>query len=318
MWEECGDQVIERGSVKTPHQAHVTAEERPIPRQVYSFSLKGATMNKCTASLSLMLIGMVIIGSLGILVVSTEAESEYSNGTYFLFLPVIFKPPASCESTPTLIGPADESNLDTLIPLFTIDPSGNPLATKFKFHISIDPGFTSPYPTFSIPITNPDPFEFRLFENLNQNTTYYWRAWHICDGVDGPFTEIWSFTTGFGGIILPAPSLIAPANGSTLTSLPETFEWTSVSGAIDYVLRLSKVGFSGDIVYLRTETQVNIDGLDPDTTYEWWVAARNDYAVGDPSAVWQFNTPSGTSSQLQEDRMQLKIESDENEIVIIR
>ena len=35
-------------------------------------------------------------------------------------------------------------------------------------------------------------------------------------------------------------------------------------------------------------------GLSPNTTYEWWVQARNDYAWGDDSAHWTFTTgPSG-------------------------
>jgi hypothetical protein len=156
-----------------------------------------------------------------------------------------------------------------------------------------------------------------LFDNnLNPDTTYYWRTWHVCGDVDGPYTETWSFTTGSGGVILPAPNLITPADGSILTSLPETFKWTSVSGAIDYVIEAQ--GSSRWLLFQTTETQIDIGSLDPDTTYDWWVAAGNDYAIGDDSDLWQFNTPSGTLSQFQEDQIQLRIYSDGDEIVIIR
>lgn len=273
-------------------------------------------MTKRSVAFGLIFIGMIIIGSLGVRVISAEAENEYSNGTYFVYLPAIFNPAPSCDSMPTLISPADESNLDTLIPLIAIDPSGNPQATMFSFRISNDPSFNSWITGFLLASSHP--FELRLFENLNPNTTYYWRAWDICDGVDGPFTETWSFTTGSGGIILPAPNLIAPANGSTLTSHPVTFEWTSVSGAIDYVLTWSEVGGSSYSIRLTTDTQTTVSYLDPDTTYEWWVAARNDYAVGTESDIWQFTTPSGASIQFQEDQMHLRIDSDGDEIVITR
>jgi hypothetical protein len=275
-------------------------------------------MTKRSVAFGLMLVGMINIGSLGVRVNSTEAESEYSNGTYFVYLPAILNSAPSCDSMPTLISPVDESNLDTLIPLFSIDPGSNPAATAFRFRVSSDSNFNTVIITFRISIINPDPFEIRLFENLNPDSTYYWRAWHVCDDVEGPYTETWSFTTGSGGTILPAPNLITPANGSTLTSLPETFEWTSVSGAIDYVINVSEVGDLGGSTFWDTATQVDIGWLDPDTTYDWWVAARNDYAVGVDSDIWQFTTPSGTLSPFQEDQIQLRIYSDGDGIVIVR
>jgi hypothetical protein len=46
-----------------------------------------------------------------------------------------------------------------------------------------------------------------------------------------------------------------------------------------------------------TETQTDVTSLRPNTTYEWWVRARNDYAWGAEPAHWHFTTgPSGSSA----------------------
>jgi hypothetical protein len=45
-----------------------------------------------------------------------------------------------------------------------------------------------------------------------------------------------------------------------------------------------------------TGTQTEISVLETGTTYEWWVSARNDYAIGDASETWEFTTPTGSLS----------------------
>ena len=149
--------------------------------------------------------------------------------------------------------------------------------------------------------TGPIPSQvlFFRFGNLEPATAYYWRAWLTCGASYGPYSEVWSFTTGSGGIILPGPTLVAPPDGSTVSSIPVTFRWDPVSGAVD-----------SDMIYWRAadqpwttygtsavNTQTTVDwGLLPDTTYEWWVTAINDYAKGTPSTVWLFTTPSALLS----------------------
>jgi hypothetical protein len=138
--------------------------------------------------------------------------------------------------------------------------------------------------------------EFRFPHNLDPDTAYYWRAGLMCDDTEGPYSDVWSFTTGSGGTILSAPTLIAPANGSTPPSLPVTLQWSAVDGTVEYLVHWRKVGEGGYGYSWETETQRELSWLDANTSYEWWVSARNDYAIGEDSETWQFTTPAESSS----------------------
>ena len=48
-------------------------------------------------------------------------------------------------------------------------------------------------------------------------------------------------------------------------------------------------------------TQIILSYLDPDTTYEWWVEARNGYAWGEDSAHWRFTTGASATTTSHHD-----------------
>jgi hypothetical protein len=100
---------------------------------------------------------------------------------------------------------------------------------------------------------------------------------------------VWSFTTGSGGIIPPAPTLIAPLNGSIVPDTTVTFQWASLPGAIEYYF-CQKRGVGYSFSRLK-DAQVTLPWFRANTTYEWWVMAVNNYAVGPESEKWQFSTP---------------------------
>jgi hypothetical protein len=64
---------------------------------------------------------------------------------------------------------------------------------------------------------------------------------------------------------------------------------------VEYVVHWREVGEGGYTYSWETDTQREISGLEANTTYEWWVSARNDYAIGDDSETWQFTTPAESS-----------------------
>jgi hypothetical protein len=37
-----------------------------------------------------------------------------------------------------------------------------------------------------------------------------------------------------------------------------------------------------------------LTGLDPSTSYNWWITPANEYAYGEASATWQLMTPAGS------------------------
>jgi hypothetical protein len=216
---------------------------------------------------------------------------------YYYYLPILFNNHMSCSMAPTLLAPANGSTLNTLIPLFRWDIGSDSSTTTSRIEVAEDSGMVdwiwalTTYQTTGIA-------EYRDSDNLDPAKTYYWRGRIKCGENQGPYTEIWSFTTGSGGVIPPAPNLVAPANGSTVSSLTPVLQWSAVSGANEYMLSWRELGDSGNSWTTVTGTQGTVYSATASTTYEWWVTSVNDYAVGPDSTVWQFTTPAGTSPGL--------------------
>ena len=221
--------------------------------------------------------------------------------TFTEYLPAIIKSyvyPASCSTAPTLLNPSNGSNLDTLIPQFQWDSGNNPNVTEFYMDIWVDPGLTDWVYGLrcSTPTCQTGVYQWRVNKNFDPATTLFWQAYLMCGNDRGPYSEAWSFTTGSGGTILPGPGLSSPADGGILAGTLVIMQWSSVSGAMEYQVRYSGGGWDrGTIV---PGTQVMISSLEPNTTYEWWVQARNDYAWGSESPHWHFTTGASGSSIL--------------------
>jgi hypothetical protein len=227
-----------------------------------------------------------------------EGQTGDADGPpYYYYLPILFNNHMTCSAIPTLLAPANGSTLNTLIPLFRWDLGSDPSTTTSRIEVATDSGMEdwiwalTTYQTMGIA-------EYRDSDNFDPARTYYWRGRLNCGETQGPYTETWSFTTGSGGVIPPAPNLIAPANGSTIPSLDTVFQWSAVSGATEYRLSWRELGDTGYSDTSVTGTQNQLYGLAVSTTYEWWVTAVNNYAVGLDSAIWQFTTPAGTPSGL--------------------
>lgn len=209
-----------------------------------------------------------------------------------VFLPLILKnfpPPPPCSIPPTLLSPSNGETLNTLIPMFQWDNGDDPDATAGILVVGFNLGVPSGHETLRYaPAQGIE--TYRFMQNFAPGSTYYWRTQLICDGTDSPYSETWSFTTGSGGTILPASTLISPPNGSTITTLKTTLQWSAVAGATGYLLHWRKVGASTVGYGWLADTQKEVQ-FEADTTYEWWVSAYNEYALGDDSVKWQFTAP---------------------------
>jgi hypothetical protein len=204
-----------------------------------------------------------------------------------VYLPSVWQAYSGCSAVPTLIQPANGSNLSTLCPLFGWNDGNDPWAMWLRMELARDAEFTDSAGHMATGIHGE--YQFRFTGNLQPSTTYYWRAYLVCGNMQGPYSEVWSFCTGSGGTILPAPTLLAPANGSTTPSSTVTLQWSPLAGAIEYAVYYRRPGLWFHTLEWRTDTQ-KTTYLDAHTTYEWWVAARNDYAVGTESPKWRFTT----------------------------
>lgn len=209
---------------------------------------------------------------------------------YAAHLPVVIKLQEICREAPLLLEPPNGAHLDNIIPQFKWNSGNDPAATRLRLRLAKDPGFNEVVSTLTYGSAQ-GAGQFRFSNNRDPGTTYYWKAWLECDGVDGPFSEARSFTTGSGGTILPAPSLITPKDGTALASLPAPFEWSAVNGAVEYIMHWREVGRSGYTYSWVDKTNRDLTWLESAADYEWWVTARSSYALGDDSETWQFKSP---------------------------
>ncbi|MBU1660609.1 MAG: hypothetical protein KKD28_03965 [Chloroflexi bacterium] len=245
-----------------------------------------------------------------LVIASAEADANPADNTasvevlidYRVYLPVIMNNyhSTSCYTRPTLISPVDGSALDTIAPLYEWDNGNQSNVDYGRLQVATDADFANTVTSLWYGGAM-GTMTFRFAHNLDPATTYYWRAWLVCeDGIEGPYSETWSFTTGSGGVVLPTPTLTAPADGSMLDSWPVTLEWDPVAGAVGYLVRWREAGSGGYSYTWISETQLELSWLNANTTYEWWVSARNDYAIGTDSAMWQFTTPPTVSAAVQQ------------------
>ncbi len=205
--------------------------------------------------------------------------------------------PSFCVTPPTLISPANGSLLDTLIPVL-VYKKGSFDARLAKIYIADNPDFDHPI-LYSSSSSGVGPYNLRLFHNLEPATTYYWRVQDFCGSYSSPFSEVFTFTTGSGGVILPAPTLLSPPDGTVNVGEEITATWSSVTGAVGYQLWRRQSPRGGSLLTFLSGTSLVLRNLQPNTTYEWYVKAYNDYAYGDSSEVWHFTTGSFSSGEAE-------------------
>jgi hypothetical protein len=218
---------------------------------------------------------------------------------HVIHLPVVVYPCFHCCDGPVLLSPPNGGNLDTLAPLFRWDNGANPTGETVRGEVARDPGFApgDMAAGMSFPVT-PGEQEFRCRTNFDPDTVLYWRFFFVCSGgAQGPYSEVWSFTTGSGGTYPQAPELTAPEDGSTVSSDPVILQWVEVDGSLEYLVHWRKAGQMGFFSTFTEVPQAELGGLDPGTTYEWWVRARNGYAYGYDSEMWQFTIPAEAASR---------------------
>jgi hypothetical protein len=132
--------------------------------------------------------------------------------------------------------------------------------------------------------------------DLALNTIYYWRVQALNGAGSGPWSVVRSFRTVTAQAGMTPPVLVAPAAGATVSETDPVFTWQAVPGATYYILRVSAVAGTSQLVFQKTvpATQTSYqyttgDGVltynrtDP---YYWQVEARSSTTQFATSA-WQ-------------------------------
>ena len=114
----------------------------------------------------------------------------------------------------------------------------------------------------------------------------------ICPVRVGPWSAIWSFTVAKAAPpALTAPTLLAPANGSTVMP-PLAFSWTAVPGAAGYQIQFSTspafATAAFDLKLAGTSVQIGSQLLKTGITLYWRVQALAPPTAGPWSSVWSF------------------------------
>jgi hypothetical protein len=203
----------------------------------------------------------------------------------------------SCSTAPTLISPSNDSNPNTLIPTFRWDNGNVSEITEVHLLLLLHEDDFPDHWVYWVTAYDGSFDEERYDEtNLAPATTYYWKVWQRCGEIESPHSELWSFTTGSADLVLPAPVLLSPADESEIWSedLPVILQWSAVTGAEDYKIEIAKwVSGSWYRVWstIVTETEYTIPfSLVQNSYYQWWVQPINDYALGNTSSAWMFET----------------------------
>jgi M6 family metalloprotease-like protein len=167
---------------------------------------------------------------------------------------------------PTLISPVGGVTVNTLRPM--LDWSDVPTST-YEVQLSRSSTFSSPL-TYSTTSSYK-----RLSTDLARNITFYWR---VRSNQNGVYSR-WSATGNFVSADPPStPSLLRPANGSTLTSPPPIFDWSdSTNYPAGYQIQVAATSNFGTILI---DTTIQSSAYQPSIslpagTLYWRVRAYN-------------------------------------------
>ncbi|MBX3042467.1 MAG: T9SS type A sorting domain-containing protein [Candidatus Kapabacteria bacterium] len=130
---------------------------------------------------------------------------------------------------------------------------------------------------------------------LDYESTYYWRVASSNDAGKSPWSQVFSFTT-----TSPTPDrpyLAGPANNAVTNTTTPTLFWTSVPGAETYSLQVSRDDtFEGFAVrYTKSNLTDTFDvipvaRLNNETDYWWRVKSVNAGGESTYTPSWKFNT----------------------------
>lgn len=189
---------------------------------------------------------------------------------------------------PVLLTPANGATCIMVTPI--LDWQSVAEAESYRIQVSTTPTFTSTL----IDESGITPSQYYVTNPLNNNTQYYWRVRAINLLGSGNWSNTFNFTTAPAPP--PAPSLVAPSNGST--NLPLTFPilWLNAAGATSFRLQISQSSSMNNPVLdtITTATQITVPPgkLNNMTVYYWRICGLNCGGSGMWSLIWTFITGS--------------------------
>jgi hypothetical protein len=134
---------------------------------------------------------------------------------------------------------------------------------------------------------------------LFYNTTYYWTITAIDEHQAQTQGPIWSFTTEQQPNNPPyIPNNPHPSDHETNVSIHSTLSWTGgdsdLNDTVTYDVYFGR-DFGGIVIYTKisanqSDTFIQLDSLDYNTTYQWMIVAWDDHHSYTGSDWWYFTT----------------------------
>jgi subtilase family serine protease len=124
-------------------------------------------------------------------------------------------------TAPTVSSPADNTSVATLLPVLTVGNASDPdsASLTYNFDVALDPDFTQIVASMRGVFSGQGTTSWQVPTSLQENATYYWRAQADDWLIEGPWSTPARFFVNTGNDAPTAPAVVAPANGSTITSL---------------------------------------------------------------------------------------------------
>lgn len=153
---------------------------------------------------------------------------------------------------------------------------------------------------YNIQISNDRYFDFNVifndgltdkyydYQNLKNDTIYYWRIRAVNDKVKSNWSEVWSFRT-----VIPPPNLEYPENSSLDIPSSGILKWKAVNHASNYILQVASDSAFKNIVIEENNVLNNVfsyENLQKNKTYYWRIKSQNVDGISQWSEVWSFIT----------------------------
>lgn len=172
--------------------------------------------------------------------------------------------------------------------------SGGPTADRYRWQLAIDAQMNSVVAEDTAASDTST-----TVVDLNDGTTYYWRAAAHNENGWGTWTPVWSFRLRE----IPAQvQLAGPANGSTVPPGNVRFRWHRSSGTTEQY-RFELATDMAMTALIRSDsalpdTSIVVTGMEIDRTHYWRVAAANEAGWGPYSDVWSVRASTSSAPSM--------------------
>jgi hypothetical protein len=206
-----------------------------------------------------------------------------------------WKNPPACNAVavPQLSSPADGATNISSAPSLVWTAAAN--ATSYFLEVATDSTFNSVVRSQTLNTTSWD-----VSPALSAGTTYTWHVSASNNCFTSSFSSSRTFTTQSSCSVPGVPSLSTPTNGAGSVSLSPILDWAAAANATSYEVQISTDSAFNAIVRnaIVTATQWTTSPSLTAGKYYWRVKGRNSCGAGSYSAVFNFTTACGKSTQL--------------------